>query len=45
VLSHVWLPDGKMFNEVLVRESYAQFATFPPNVKYTERFLPFERIE
>lgn len=39
VLAYVWLPDGSMFNETLVREGYAQVATFPPNVKYTDRFL------
>jgi micrococcal nuclease len=43
VLAYVWLPDGKMFNEVLVREGYAQVATFPPNVKYVERFLAAQR--
>lgn len=39
VLAYVWLEDGTMFNESLVREGYAQVATFPPNVKYTDRFL------
>jgi micrococcal nuclease len=43
VLAYVWLPDGTMFNEVLVREGYAQVATFPPNVKYTDRFLAAQR--
>jgi micrococcal nuclease len=43
VLAYVWLPDGKMFNEVLVREGYAQVATFPPNVKYVERFVAAQR--
>jgi micrococcal nuclease len=43
VLAYVWLPDGKMFNEVLVRDGYAQVATFPPNVKYTDRFLAAQR--
>jgi len=43
VLAYVWLPDGKMFNEVLVRGGYAQVATFPPNVKYVERFLAAQR--
>jgi micrococcal nuclease len=43
VLAYVWLPDGTMFNEVLVREGYAQVATFPPKVKYTERFLAAQR--
>jgi micrococcal nuclease len=42
-LAYVWLQDGKMFNEVLVREGYAQVATFPPNVKYTDRFLDAQR--
>jgi len=32
-----------MFNEVLVEEGYAQVATFPPNVKYTDRFLKAQR--
>jgi len=43
LLACVWLPDGTMFNEVLVREGYAQVATFPPNVKYTDRFLAAQR--
>ncbi len=32
-----------MFNETLVEEGYAQVATFPPNVKYTHRFLEAQR--
>jgi micrococcal nuclease len=32
-----------MFNETLVEERYAQVATFPPNVKYVERFLEAQR--
>jgi len=43
VLAYIWLPDGKMFNEVLLREGYAQVATFPPNVKYVDRFLAAQR--
>jgi len=39
----VWLPNGSMFNDTLVGEGYAQVATFPPNVKYTERFLASQR--
>lgn len=37
LLAYIWV-DGKMFNEVLVREGYAQVATFPPNIKYVDRF-------
>lgn len=32
-----------MFNETLLEEGYAQVATFPPNVKYVERFLEAQR--
>lgn len=37
LLAYVWL-DGEMFNEVLLSEGYAQIATYPPNVRYVERF-------
>jgi micrococcal nuclease len=34
----VYLSDGTMFNETLLREGYAQIATFPPNTRYVDRF-------
>jgi micrococcal nuclease len=43
LLAYIYLPDGRMFNEVLVEEGYAQVATFPPNVKYQDRFLKAQR--
>jgi micrococcal nuclease len=43
LLAYVYLPDGQMFNETLVEEGYAQVATFPPNVKYVDRFLEAQR--
>jgi micrococcal nuclease len=43
LLAYVYLPDGSMFNETLLREGYAQVATFPPNVKYVDRFLEAQR--
>jgi len=43
LLAYVYLPDGEMFNETLLQEGYAQVATFPPNVKYVERFLEAQR--
>ena len=45
LLAYVYLPDGQMFNEKLVEEGYAQVATFPPNVKYQDRFLEVQRGE
>ena len=38
LLAYVRLPDGRMFNQVLLEEGYAQVATFPPNVRYVDRF-------
>jgi micrococcal nuclease len=42
-LAYVWL-GGKLFNERLVREGFATVATFPPNVRYVERFLAAQRF-
>ena len=43
LLAYVYLPDGRMLNEVLVREGYATVYTFPPNVRYAERFVKLQR--
>jgi hypothetical protein len=43
LLAHVYLPNGEMFNETLLEKGYAQVATFPPNVKYVDRFLEVQR--
>jgi len=37
LLAYVWLPDGRMLNEVILEEGYAMLYTVPPNVKYEER--------
>jgi micrococcal nuclease len=39
LLRYIWLEDGRMVNEVLVAEGFATTDTFPPDVKYVERFL------
>ncbi len=38
LLAYVWLPDGRMLNEVLLEKGYAMLLTELPNVKYLERF-------
>jgi len=38
LLAYVYRSDGSMFNEALVRDGYAQVATFPPNTRYLDRF-------
>jgi micrococcal nuclease len=43
LLAYVYLPNGEMFNETLLEEGYAQVATFPPNVRYVDRFLEAQR--
>jgi|GEM_PF-1803780 len=38
VLGYVFLEDGTFYNARLVAEGYAQAATFPPNVRWSELF-------
>ncbi len=39
LLAYVYLSDGKMLNEEIVKAGYASLLTYPPNVKYQDRFL------
>ena len=41
-LAYVWVND-RLFNERLVRAGFATVSTFPPNVRYVERFVAAER--
>ncbi len=43
-LAYVWLEDGTLFNDLLVLEGYATVYTFPPNVKYVDRFTKSARL-
>jgi micrococcal nuclease len=40
-LAYVWVGEDaeELFNETLVAEGYAVVTTFPPNVRYVERFV------
>ncbi len=42
LLRYVWIGD-QMVNEILLREGYAQVTTYPPDVKYVDRFLEAQR--
>ena len=44
LLAYVYLPDGSMFNEMLLRKGYAQVATFPPNVRHLGSFETTQRL-
>lgn len=39
LLGYIYLPNGKMLNEEIIRAGYANVMTIPPNVKYQKRFL------
>ncbi|KAB2908448.1 MAG: thermonuclease family protein [Ignavibacteriaceae bacterium] len=39
LLCYVYLKDGRMLNEVMVKEGYAYVMTYPPDVKYQQKFL------
>ncbi len=39
LLAYMYLPDGRMLNEEIVKAGYANILTVPPNMKYQERFL------
>jgi len=41
-LAYVWLGD-ELFNDTLVREGYAFVTTYPPNVRYVDRFRAAQR--
>ncbi len=44
LLAYVYPDEEQMFNETLLREGYAQVATFPPNVRYVDRFLAAQEV-
>jgi micrococcal nuclease len=45
LLRYVWLDPmrQRMLDEVMVADGYAQVSTYPPDVKYQDRFLAAER--
>lgn len=38
ILAYMWTQDGKMINEEMLEKGCAVLFTFPPNVRYAERF-------
>lgn len=42
-LAYVYLENGTFLNEYLVKNGYAQVATYPPNVKYKDLFIEAQR--
>ena len=44
LLAYLFLEDGRMINEEIVKAGYANLMTYPPNVRYKERFLSAYRF-
>jgi micrococcal nuclease len=43
LLGYVYLENGQMLNEEIIKAGYASPMTIPPNVKYQDRFLKLYR--
>src|SRR5690554_2425927 len=43
LLAYVYLQDGTFLNAHLIEKGYGQIATYPPNVKYVEKFQKLQR--
>ena len=43
-LAYLWMPDGSLFNETLVRRGFATVATYPPDTRYVERLESSQRV-
>lgn len=43
LLSYVYLKDRRMLNELIVANGYGFASTYPPNIKYQERFSNAQR--
>lgn len=39
LLNYIYLKNGKMLNEEILKKGYARLKTIPPNIKYENRFL------
>ncbi len=44
VLAYVYLADGRLLNAELLKHGYAVVDTYPPNVKYVEKFIELQQI-
>ena len=42
-LAYVWI-GGRLFNRLLVAKGFATVSTYPPNVKYVDRFLAAQPV-
>ena len=43
MLAYLWSRDGRLINEKMLEAGYAALFTFPPNVKYADRFMEAQK--
>lgn len=43
LLRYVWMPDGTMLNQHVVRQGYAVAKAYPPDTRYQQRFVEAEQ--
>ncbi|MFA7115862.1 MAG: thermonuclease family protein [Bacteroidales bacterium] len=43
ILAYVYLKDGTFLNADLIKKGFAQVMTFPPNVKFSKKFVELQR--
>lgn len=44
LLGYVYLADGRMLNEILLRQGLAELFLVPPNLRYSRRFQEIARL-
>jgi len=44
LLGYVYLADGRMLNEVILRQGLAELYVIPPNLRYSRRFQELARL-
>jgi len=44
LLGYVYLPDGRMLNEIILRRGLAELFLLPPNLRYSHRFQEMVRL-
>ncbi len=44
LLGYVYLADGRMLNEIVLRHGLAELFLFPPNLRYSHRFQEMTRL-
>jgi micrococcal nuclease len=44
LLGYVYLTDGRMLNEIILRQGLAELSLIPPNMRYSRRFQEMSRL-